>query len=573
MMSATERVNAALDRIEEADRPEVWISLRDRDDLLAEAAARDAASPGPLHARLIAVKDNIDVAGLPTTAGCPAFAYEPTDDALAVARLRAAGAIILGKTNLDQFATGLVGTRSPYGAVRDTLRPDRVSGGSSSGSAVAVALGIVDAALGTDTAGSGRVPAAFQGLIGIKPTRGLVSTTGVVPACRSFDCVSVFAAELGLAETVMWVMAGLDQATRGTAAGERPWPPSAPLGASPLVRIAIPSASGLAGLSGATRRAFDTAVATLAAGGATIVEIELAPFEQAGRLLYDGAFVAERYAAVGVFVDAHGDKVDPTVRQIISDAGAVSAAELVSDGETLETLARVAAAQLAGTDALLVPTVPRQPTIAEVAAAPVAVNGELGRYTSFANLLDLCAIAVPAGTADGGCFGVSLLAPAFGDLVLVDLAARLLDASPEIDPQEAGNRGPRGILLLVVGAHRRGQPLHHQLTDVGARPAGIVETTSDYRMHALATHPPKPGLTRVDSGGVGIEGELWELPPAALGPFLGALPRPMTLGQVTLADGRSVVGFGCEGHALHGAQDISGYGSWPAYLAAVPRAR
>jgi allophanate hydrolase len=563
--TATERVLAALTRIEEVERPEVWIALRDPEDLLAEATARDAEAPGSLHGRLIAVKDNIDVAGLPTTAGCPAFAYEPAADAPAVARLRAAGAIVLGKTNLDQFATGLVGTRSPYGAVRDALRPDRVSGGSSSGSAVAVALGIADAALGTDTAGSGRIPAAFQGLIGIKPTRGLIPTDGVVPACRTLDCVSVFASDLALAEAVMWVMATPDSSVPGPVG--RAWPPDAPLAAPPAPRIAIPSAAGLDRLSPETRRAFNDAVATLAAGGATIAEIELAPFEQAGRLLYSGAFVAERYAAVGEFVDAHREEVDPTVGEIIATAGGVSASQLVADGEVLERLAREAKAQLRDADALLMPTASRQPTLAEVAADPVGVNSELGRYTSFANLLDMCVIAIPAGTADDGHFGVSLAAPAFADRVLGDLAARVLGLAP-VGPAPASVRAPAptGIPLLVIGAHRAGQPLNHQLTDAGARFTGVVETTPDYRMYALETEPPKPGLTWVGAGGSAIEGELWTLPPAALGPFLAALPRPMTLGQVTIADGRSVVGFGCEAAAVAGAPDISVHGSWLAYL-------
>jgi allophanate hydrolase len=567
-VSAADRVRAAYARIAEVERPELWITLRSPEDILAEAEALDAGPPLPLRGMLLAVKDNIDVAGLPTTAGCPAYAYEPSVHAPVVARLRAAGALVVGKTNLDQFATGLVGTRSPYGAVRDARRPEYVSGGSSSGSAVAVALGIVDLALGTDTAGSGRVPAAFQGLIGIKPTRGLVPVAGVVPACRTLDCVTVFARDVGAAERALWVMAG--PAGRGAddaaAALDRAWPPGAPLGAPAAPRIGIPAAGRLEDLSPDARRAFAAAVERVEALGATLVEVELAPFLEAAGLLYGGAYVAERYAAVGEFVDAHPDAVDPTVRGIVRAAAGPSASELVSDGERLDALRTATAPVLAATDALLIPTVPRQPTIAEVAADPVGVNAELGPYTSFVNLLDLCAIAVPAGEADGGQFGVSLVAPAFGDLVVAALARRFLG-----EPPGAPTPGePAGIPLLVVGAHRYGQPLHHQLEERGARGLGVVRTAPAYRLYALATDPPKPGLVRVASGGVAVEGELWGLPAAALGSFLAALPAPMALGQVTLEDGRDVVGFQCEPAVLDGAPDISEHGSWLAYLAAGP---
>ena len=567
-MSVTARVRSAYARIAEVDRPEVWITLRHAEDLLAEAAALDAAAPTPslpLRGALLAVKDNIDVAGLPTTAGCPAYAYDPKCDAPVVARLRAAGALVAGKTNMDQFATGLVGTRSPHGAVRDARRPGYVSGGSSSGSAVAVALGIVDLALGSDTAGSGRVPAAFQGVVGVKPTRGLVPVAGVVPACRTLDCVTVFARDAATAEQALWLMAGPDAAGRAaTDALDRAWPPDAPLAAPVAPRIGIPAAGRLDDyLSPDARRAFAAAVDRLSALGATLVEVDVDPFLSAGDLLYGGAYVAERHAALGSFVDAHPDAVDATVREIIRAAGRPTASRLSRDGETLDALRVATAPVLAAIDALLLPTVPRQPTIAEVAAGPVAVNTALGVFTSFVNLLDLCAIAVPAGVADGGQFGVSFLAAAFCDLVLADIAGKFLG-----EPPAAPTSGePAGIPVLVVGAHRRGQPLHHQLAGRGARGLGVVRTAPVYRMYALATDPPKPGLVRVDDGGVAIEGELWALPAAQLGPFLAALPRPMALGQVALEDGCDVVGFLCEPAALDGAADISEHGSWLEYLA------
>ncbi|HMJ35124.1 MAG TPA: allophanate hydrolase [Baekduia sp.] len=564
-MSAVEAVRAAYARIAADDRPEVWITLRAERDVVAEAALLDAdpvRSALPLAGMTVAVKDNIDVAGLPTTAGCPAFAYTPRESAPAVARLVAAGAIVLGKTNLDQFATGLVGTRSPHGAARDARRPEYVSGGSSSGSAVAVALGLVDLALGTDTAGSGRVPAAFGGIVGFKATRGIVPVRGVVPACRTLDCVTVLAADLAGAERAMAIMAGPDAADPLS----RPWPVDAPLAAPPAPRVAVPAADQLGALTPAARDAFASAATRLADAGAHLRTIDLAPFLEAARLLYDGALVAERHAAVGAFVDAHPDDVDPTVGAIVRAAGRVGATAYLADGERVERLRVKAMAALGDADALLLPTTTAQPTIAEVAADPIGVNGRLGIYTNFCNLFDLCGVAVPAGQADGGRFGVTVLARAFGDRVAADVAA-LVTGTPPAPPADA--LGSPAVALLVVGAHRRGQPLNHQLTERGARFVATVDTAPAYRMYALDTEPPKPGLVRVDDGGEPIEGELWQLPPAALGTFLAALPAPMVLGPVRLADGGTVVGFGCEPVAVVGAPDITHHRSWPAYLASA----
>lgn len=532
------------------ERPEVWTALRAREEVAAER--RDAR--GPLAGLTIAVKDNVDVAGLPTTAGCPAYAYQPAEDAPAVARLRAAGAVVVGKTNLDQFATGLVGTRSPYGAVRDARRPELVAGGSSSGSAVAVALGLVDVAIGTDTAGSGRVPAAFQGIVGLKPTRGLVPVRGVVPACRGLDCVSVFALDIATAAGAMAVMHGPD----GADSLSRAWPADAPLGAPPQPCVAVPAA--LESLTPAACAAFAAAVGRLRGAGAAVVEVDVAPLLAAGALLYEGAFVALRHAAVGAFVDAHRDEVDPVVGEIIARGASISAAQLAADRERVEELALAARQTLAGTDALLLPTAPRQPTIAEVARDPVRLNRRLGTYSTFCNLLDMSAVAVPAGEADGRQFGVTVLAPAFHDAVAADVAALLTGEEP------TGAFGPPGCELLVVGAHRRGQPLTHELTTRGGRFLRDVRTSPDYRLHRLATDPPKPGLERVDSGGGAIEGELWALPRAGLSDLLTGLPAPMALGPVRLADGRQVVGFLCEALALADAEDITQHASWLAYL-------
>jgi allophanate hydrolase len=548
---AADRVRRAYARIEETGRPEVWITLRERDQVLAEAARVDARVAAgedlPLAGTVVAVKDNIDVAGLPTTAACPAYAYTPEASAPAVARLVAAGAIVLGKTNLDQFATGLVGTRSPYGAVRAAHDPELVSGGSSSGSAVSVALGIADLALGTDTAGSGRIPAAFQGIAGFKPTPGLVPTEGVVPAARPFDCVTVFAPGVSAAQHAVQVMA---------APPGRPWPPDAALAAPPVPRVAVPDRP-LAELSPSWARAFQAAADRLAKAGADLVPIDVTPFLEAATLLYGGAFAAERYAAVGAFVDAHPDQVDPCVREIVTGARAVPAHRMAHDLHRLAGLRARAMERLTGLDALLLPTAPRHPRIDEVAADPIGVNSELGVYTNFVNLLDLCAVAVPAGKADGGPFGVTVIGRAFADHLVADLA-RLLDPGPAVEPAAPS------LPLAVFGAHLSGQPLNHRLTAAGARLTRGVRTAPEYRMYALGD---RPGLVRVGSGGVSIGGELWSLPPAALGPFLHELPAPMALGKVLLDDGSLVTGFVCEPYGTVSAADISHFGSWPAYLA------
>jgi allophanate hydrolase len=560
--SPVDRVRAAYRRIAEVDRPEVWITLRDEADVLVAAKEVerriDAGEELPLAGLLVAVKDNIDAAGLPTTAACPSYAYLPPASATSVRRLTDAGALVLGKTNLDQFATGLVGTRSPYGAVRHAHRPDRISGGSSSGSAVAVALGIVDFALGTDTAGSGRVPAALHGLVGLKPTLGLVPTTGVVPAARPYDCVTVFAETLTLAQRATAVMAGPDPLDPTS----RDWPAPVRLAAGAHPRIAVPDAAGLAPLSDEGRSAFGSVVERLRAGGVAVEVIDVDPFLRAAKLLYDGALVAERYAAVGQFMEGGSADLDPTVAAIILAAKRLPAYRLAADQERLNQHKLTAAAALAGFDALLLPTTTGHPTLAEVAADPVGVNSRMGTYTNFVNLLDLAAVAVPGGTADGSPFGVTVVGRAFDDQVVIDIGARLTGEQAE-EPLP-----PTGTDLVVFGAHLRGQPLNGQLTALGARFAGVVSTAAEYRMVALPTEPAKPGILRAASGGAALAGERWTLSPAALGRFLAALPAPMSLGLITLADGGSALGFQCDPIAAAAGADITRYGSWTAYLAA-----
>jgi allophanate hydrolase len=541
MSSAVTRTQAAYARIAHLNRPELWITLRPEADVHAEATALDAraraGAPLPLAGTLLAVKGNIDVAGLPTTAGCPSYAYEPTQDAPAVAALRAAGAIVLGTTNMDQFATGLVGTRSPYGAVAGALDPGKVSGGSSSGSAVTVALGLADLALGTDTAGSGRVPAAFNGIVGVKPTRGLIPTDGVVPACASLDCVTVFARTLPEARQAMAILAS----------------PAAPARRPGPWRVAVAPREQLGELDPGWAEAYDEAAARLRAAGADVRTLDLTPFAEAAELLYEGAFVAERYAAVGEFIDKHkgAPDLDPTVARIITAARDLPAYRLFADQQRLAALRTRAAAELADSDALLLPTAPGHPTLAEVAADPFGTNTRLGRFTNSANLLDLCGVAVPAGTVGGGPFGVMLLGPAQCDDRIAEIAALL-------EPP---------LRVAVVGAHLSGQPLNHQLLALGARLAQETATAPAYRLYALDTAPPKPGLVRVAQDGAAIEAEVWELTAAALGALTAALPRPMALGSVELADGARVPGFLCEPQALSQARDITRYGGWRAFLA------
>lgn len=569
---AAARVRAAYARLREVDRPEVWTTLLAEDDALAAAAAVDARVAAgedlPLAGTTLAVKDNVDVAGLPTTAACPSYATDPRGrpgpaarTAPAVQALVDAGAVVLGKTNLDQFATGLVGTRSPYGAVRHATLPGRVSGGSSSGSAVAVALGVADVGIGTDTAGSGRVPAAFHGLVGIKTTVGLVSTAGVVPACASYDVVTTLTRDLATGVRATRLMAGADD----DASSRRTWPVDVRVALRDDPVVAVPRADDLTPLTPAWRTAFADAVARVRGTGVRVVEVDVSGMLAAARLLYDGAIVAERYAAVGDYLATDPPDADPTVAAIIRAGGDVRAPDYVRDRLALDAARADARRVLDGCDLLLLPTTVEHPTLAQVEAEPVEVNRRLGTYTNFVNLLDLAAVAVPAGEAGGGPFGVTVLARACEDQLALDLAARLTGGDAY-----APLLVPGTVELLVVGAHLRGQPLQGQLTDRGARFDREVVTSNAYRLVALATTPAKPGLVRVGpGGGAPIAGEVWRLSPGALGTFLAALPAPMSLGPVELDDGTWVVGFGCTSEAAAGGVDVTASGGWRAALAGV----
>jgi len=557
-------IDVIFDRIAAQGLAPVWIALADRDAAIRRA--RDVDASLPLAGVPFAVKDNIDVAGMPTTAGCPAYAYVATRTATVVRHLLDAGAILIGKTNLDQFATGLVGVRSPYGSCSSVFDDRYISGGSSSGSAVAVATGLVAFALGTDTAGSGRVPAAFNNIVGLKPTRGMLSTAGVVPACRSLDCVSIFGAAASDAERVWNVAQGFDpddpySRVPGPGAGAAPWLHS-------RFRVGVPRDEDLAFFGDSESPAlYEAAIARLEAVGGTRVPIDFTPFREAASLLYAGPWVAERYAAVGEFVDAHPDAVHPVVGAIIQGAARYSAVDAYRAMYRLEELKRAAATQWDGIDVMLLPTAGTIYTKAAVEAEPVLLNTNLGYYTNFVNLMDLAAIAVPAGfRRDGLPFGVSLIGRTFSDAALLALASRYAgeaDAAPR-DP-------PGSIHVAVVGAHLAGQPLNSQLTERGARLVMACRTSGEYRFYALAnTTPPKPGLVREPGyQGPGIALEVWAVPADQFGSFVASVLPPLGIGSVQLDTGVWVKGFVCEPAALAGATDITHFGGWRSYLAAL----
>ncbi|MCC6826895.1 MAG: allophanate hydrolase [Novosphingobium sp.] len=557
-----------LARIEAYDavQPQAWISRFSAPAILAAAAAVDARVAAgealPLAGVPFAVKDNIDVAGLDTTAGCPQFAYAPAANAFVVQRLLDAGALCIGKTNLDQFATGLNGTRSPYGAPRCVFNRSYVSGGSSSGSAVVVGAGLVPVALGTDTAGSGRVPAAFNGLVGLKPSKGRWSGSGLVPACRSLDCITVLAADVADARAVDDVVAGFDAADAYSRA----------LGDVPIgTRIGVPLPRNRPWFGdGEAEMLYDRALARLAAMGHVIEEIDIAPLLEAARLLYDGPWVAERTAAIADFLAATPDAIDPTVRAIVEGGLGKSAVEAFLGQYRLAEYARAAQAIWRRVDVLAVPTSPTIYRVREMLANPVALNSHFGTYTNFVNLLDMAAIAVPAGFRRNGTgFGISFFAPAGTDRALLAMADRWIAEAPwprpplDLDKESRMER----IRLAVVGAHLEGMPLHWQLTSRDAVFVEATETAPTYRLYAMAESvPPKPALVH-DAGGAAIKVEVYELDAAAFGSFVAEVPPPLAIGTVTLADGSPVKGFVCEPRATLGAEDITALGGWRAYIA------
>jgi len=566
-------------RIRAHNDPAVFIALRAEDDALAEARALAGTDANrPLYGVPVAVKDNIDVVGLPTTAACPAFAYQPGKDATVIARLKRAGAIVIGKTNLDQFATGLVGVRSPYGIPRNALRPDLIPGGSSSGSAIAVAAGLVPLALGTDTAGSGRVPAGFNNIVGLKPSPGLVSNAGVVPACRSLDCVSIFAPTTDDAFAALMAIAGPDPAdpySRAVGLGE-------PGAVAPGAKLGVPlPGQRLFFGDAASAAAYEAALARLVRLGLAVEQIDIEPFYETARLLYEGPWLAERYLTARALIASAPDSMHPVTREIILSGARPTAADAFAAFHQLEELRRTADATFRTVDALVLPTVPTVYTVRQVLADPIQLNSRLGTYTNFVNLLGLCGLALPAAMRDDGApFGITLLAPGRRDAELASIG-RVFHADTGLTLGATGDAQPPlaqiapaprrdEIALAVVGAHLSGMPLNNELKALGARFLQASATAPDYRLFALAgTTPPKPGLLRVAAGtGAAIEVELWALSAAAFGRFVNAVPPPLSIGTLRMADGRNAKGFLVEAAATDGARDISRFGGWRAYVAA-----
>jgi allophanate hydrolase len=577
-VSPAQTVARSYQRIRDHNDPAIFIALRDEKEAIAEAQALTAKDPAtlPLFGVPVAVKDNIDVAGLPTTAACPAFSYLPAHDATSVARLRAAGAIMIGKTNLDQFATGLVGVRSPYGIPNNPMRGDLIPGGSSSGSAVAVSAGLVPLALGTDTAGSGRVPAMLNNIVGLKPSLGLVSTAGMVPACRTLDCVSVFALTVDDAMAALTAMAGPD----GADPFSRPRP-LAQMSAFPSsLKLGVPRDGQLIFFGDkASEAAYHDALKRWTSLGATLVGFDLEPFYETARLLYEGPWVAERYLVIKNLLASSPESIHPVTREIAAGGARLTAADTFAALYRLQALRRIAERAFNHIDALVLPTAPTVYSTAQVLANPVELNSRLGTYTNFVNLLDLCGLALPASIrADEIPFGITLLAPTGQDARLASigrvfhadtkltLGARSV-SQPPLDNLQAGVAGDE-IAIAVVGAHLSGMALNGELKAMRGRLLETAITAPDYKLYALDTTPPKPGMLRVEAGaGSSIEVEIWALPAAGFGEFVAAIPPPLSIGTVRLADGRGVKGFIVEPTAINGARDISAFGGWRAFMA------
>jgi allophanate hydrolase len=566
-------------RIRAYDDPALFITLRTEDDALTEADALEAkgARDLPLYGIPVAIKDNIDVAGLPTTAACPAFAYEPKQDATVVARLRAAGVIVIGKTNLDQFATGLVGTRSPYGVPRNPIRDDLIPGGSSSGSAAAVAAGIVPISLGTDTAGSGRVPAMLNNIVGLKPSLGLVSTAGIVPACRTLDCVSIFALTVADAWSVLRVVAGFDPADPFS----RRMPIASPDASFKGIRLGVlaPADRDFFGDTG-TAGAYEIARARARDLGAALVEFDFAPFAETARLLYEGPWVAERWNVIEELARREPDAIHPITRAVIEPGASLSAVETFRAFYRLAELRAKVQPIWTKIDALLLPTAPSVYERAQVEADNIHLNSRLGTYTNFVNLLDLCGLAVPAVIDTvRKPYGVTFLAPSGYDGFLVGLGQAFEAASylplgagqrpaPSRSlPAQPQARDADAIEVALFGAHMRGLPLNCDVVALGGKYVRSIETAANYRCFLLPGAVPRPGVLRVGKGGTSIAAEIWSMPPDGFGRFVASIPPPLGFGTIILSDGSQVKGFLVEAHATIGARDISSFGGWRAYLA------
>ncbi len=574
-----EVIGEIYDRIASRPGDRTWLHLVPREQTLAAAAAlKSIPRDAPLWGIPFAIKDNIDLAGAPTTAACPDFSYVPAESAVIVAKLVAAGALPIGKTNLDQFATGLVGVRSPYGVPENPFDKRYIPGGSSSGSAVSVAAGLVSFALGTDTAGSGRVPAGFNNLVGLKPTKGLFSTRGLVPACRTLDVISIFALTVEDARIAGQVAAAFDAAdpySREAAAPTLFDRQEAPH----TFRFGVPQGEALAFFGDASAKAvFADACARLQKLGGIEVPFDFSALNETAALLYDGPWVAERYAAIETYMRDKPEALHPTTRAVIANATRFDAVATFKALYRLEALKRRAAALWRDLDVIAVPTSGTIFTLEQLAAEPVRHNTELGYYTNFVNLLDMSALAVPAAMrADGLPSGITLIGPAFADGKLAALGAAFhrdtglpMGATGVPQPAQEAAAPAKGssetVRLAVVGAHLTGMPLNFQLTQLNAKLVRSATTAKHYRLYALAnTTPPKPALVRVDSTGEAIALEIWEMSLTAFGSFVAEVPPPMAIGTLELDDGTWCKGFVCEPGALAGADDITAHRGWRAY--------
>ncbi len=568
-------------RIEAIDDPGIFLHLIDQDDALAATTELGAFDPTskPLWGIPFVIKDNIDTAGAPTTAACPDYAYEAEQDSFVVAQLRNAGAILIGKTNLDQFATGLVGVRTPFPVPKNALDPEIVPGGSSSGSGVAVSHGIVSFALGTDTAGSGRVPAALNNIVGLKPTLGALSNTGVVPACLSLDTVSIFALTVSDAYCVFRAAAVFDE----NDSYARPINPPPLRPAMKTFKVGIPTQSSRAFFNDdAQSDSFDATLALISQLGGELVEIDFQPFYDVAKMLYEGVWVAERYAVIAHMMNQTPDPLHPATRRVIEVAENFDAVDTFNAFYALQKMKRHLAPVIAGVDMMCVPTIPTFATVTELEKDPIGPNSRLGTYTNFVNLLDLCGIAVPVATRDDGRPGsVTLLAPAGEDHRIAAVAASLHAACdvtlgatdwklPTLEIEQ-DNIAADEIAIAVVGAHMSGLPLNGDLTSRGARFVRAGRTAGNYKLFSLPGGPPmRPGLIRSDAGAA-IDLEVWAMPKARFGDFMCTIPAPLGIGTLTLEDGSTVNGFICEPFAVRDAEDITGFGGWRAYIEETPK--
>ena len=580
-------IDGVLTRCERYTGHNIWITRLSREQIqpYIDKLADHTPDSLPLYGIPFAIKDNIDLQGIPTTAACPAYTYTANESAFVVQQLINAGAIPVGKTNMDQFATGLVGTRSPepWGPCKNTFNKDYISGGSSSGSAVAVALGLVAFSLGTDTAGSGRIPAAFNNIIGVKPTRGLLSNSGVVPACRSLDCVSIFALTADDANTVFNVAATYDPEddyARSNTYDNNNRHYGIPN--EPLV-VGVPKTEQLNffGNSSAQQLFFDS-VSKLSSIGIVIREIDFTPFLGAARLLYEGPWVAERYVAIENVIREHPDELLPEIRTIIGNAESKSASDYFKAEYQLQHFSKLADNILDELDCIITPTAGTIYTIEQVQADPIKLNSNLGYYTNFMNLLDCASIAAPAGFLDIGIpFGITFVGPAMSDRKLLSIANRWqqhlglnLGAIDQQLPNSQTNQASfRNMIPVVVcGAHLQGLPLNWQLTERGATLLEQTQTAKKYRIYALPGGPPyRPGLMRDEDNGAAIEAEIWAIPKEEFGSFVADIPAPLGIGKVEIVDGRWLPGFICEAYATYNAEDISQLGSWKNYLSTITK--